>query len=508
VLCAGTAIAAFCVAARPEPSVLRAAAMGAVGLLALSIGRRAAAVPAVGVSVVLLIAADPWLSRSYGFALSVLATLGLVVLAPRLAARWSRVMPRWLALALAVPASAQLACSPVLVMLNPSVSLVAVPANLAVDAAVAPATLSGVAAALLWPVFPAGAKVFAWFGGLACDWIAAAARFAAGLPSATVPWPEGARGVVSMAVLVAVVVVLGARGPGPGRTAAYAVVVAAAVGGGGWLAAGHAPGPLRPGWPDGPWDLALCDVGQGLAVVVRLAPDHDLMIDTGPEPQAADGCLRRLGVTRLDTVLLTHDHADHVGGLAGVLRGRQVGEILVGPLDEPSSGFSAVTRAATERRVPVRRLLAGGHHDIGDGQWTALWPRPVDVPASRGDDEQVNDLSLVIDIHTSGGLHALVLGDVETWAQSRLLRDLGPALPRPDVVVVAHHGSADQVGELYLRLAAPVGLIGVGAGNDYGHPDPRTLAMLARAGTRVWRSDVDGDVLVDSRTESIDVVTR
>jgi competence protein ComEC len=146
------AMAGFLIMARPEPSLLRATAMGAVGLLALASGRSSRGVPVLCAAAVVLILGDPWLSRSYGFALSVLATAGLLLLAPGWRDRLAQVVPRVVASCLAVPAAAQLACAPVVAMLSAEVSLVAVPANFCAVPAVAPATVLGVLAALAAPV--------------------------------------------------------------------------------------------------------------------------------------------------------------------------------------------------------------------------------------------------------------------------------------------------------------------------------------------------------------------
>ena len=148
--------------------MLRAAACGAITLLALATGRRRSLIPALAAAVLLLVLYDPWLARSYGFLLSVLATGALLTLAPRWSAalRRRRVPPR-LAEALAAAAAAQAVCAPVVAVLSARVSLVAVPCNLLAEFAVAPATVLGFAALATAPVAMPVAEVAGLVRGLA-----------------------------------------------------------------------------------------------------------------------------------------------------------------------------------------------------------------------------------------------------------------------------------------------------------------------------------------------------
>ncbi|ROS73646.1 ComEC/Rec2 family competence protein [Cellulomonas sp. PhB143] len=198
------AVVAFVALVRPDPSVLRAAGTGAVALVAACLGRPARAVPALAACVVVLLVADPWLARSYGFVLSVAATAGLVTLTTPISRRLAPWCGRPAAFALAVPVAAQVACAPILVLLSPSVAVYAVPANLVAAVALAPATVLGVLAALLAPWCPVLALPVAWCAGLATWWIATTARVFAALPGAAFPWLPGVPGVLLMAALTAV----------------------------------------------------------------------------------------------------------------------------------------------------------------------------------------------------------------------------------------------------------------------------------------------------------------
>jgi competence protein ComEC len=203
---AAASLAAFVVLARPSPSVLRAATMGGAALVATSVGRRTQPMPLLSAAVLLLMLTNPFLSRSVGFALSVVATAAIVLLAPRWTDVLSRRMPRWLALAVAVPAAAQLACTPLLVLVFGQATPWAIPANLLAAPAVGPATVAGVVTALVATASPTMACVLAWAAALPAAWLALVARSMAALPGSAARWPAGPSGVGLLAALVATAV--------------------------------------------------------------------------------------------------------------------------------------------------------------------------------------------------------------------------------------------------------------------------------------------------------------
>lgn len=193
-------LTALVILVRPSGSVLRAATMGAVMLLGVVAGRRAASVPALCAGAIVLLLIDPWQSRDYGFALSVVATAGIVIGSKPVAVHLSRRLPRWLAAAVALPLVAQAACGPLLVLLQPSVGAWSVPANLLSEPAAVVATISGLLAALILPAWPAAATVIAWPALAACSWMVWVAGFFAHLPGATLPWPDGLTGALALGV--------------------------------------------------------------------------------------------------------------------------------------------------------------------------------------------------------------------------------------------------------------------------------------------------------------------
>ena len=489
---AAVALAGFVVLARPSPSVLRAAVMGVVGLAALSTGNRRAALPALAAAVLVLVLADPDLAAAPGFALSVLATAGLLVLAPGWRQALSRRLPGWLADALAVPAAAQVACGPVVVAISASVGLLAVPANLLAVPAVAPATVTGVLAALLAPVWLPLAQCVAWVGWLPTAWLVVVARTGASLPGASVPWPAGTRGALLMAGLTLLVLVALVRRRVRRSLAACTAGVA--------LVAFGLP-VARPSWPPPGWFLVSCDVGQGDAVVLNAGRGSAVVVDAGPDAAAVDGCLRRLGVDRVPLVVLTHLHDDHVAGLPGVLRGRDVGLVQIGPIDDPPEQHLRIVSWTRAADVPLERPLLGEQRTAGPLSWTVLAPGR----AYRGTRSDPNNSSLVLRLQV-GRTRVLLTGDIEPEAQRDLLTS--GADVRAEVLKVPHHGSRHQEPAFLDAVGARVVLTSVGEGNDYGHPSPETLGRLMDAGALSLRTDLDGDLALAHRDGRLVAVGR
>ncbi|MFG2627671.1 ComEC/Rec2 family competence protein [Streptomyces sp. NPDC048473] len=500
---------AFVIVCRPEPSVLRSAACGLITLLAIGTGRRRSLIPALAAAVLLLVLYDPWMARSYGFVLSVLATGALLTIAPK----WSdalqrrRVPPR-LAEALAAAAAAQAVCAPVVVLLASRVSLVAIPCNLLAEFAVAPATVLGFAALALAPVAMPVAELLARIAGWPAGWIASVARTGAALPGAEIDWPDGGKGALLLTALTALVVLFARRiVRHPWICSAAALLLILAV---------LRPVPLTrvlTGWPPPDWAFAMCDVGQGDALVLAAGDGTGVVVDSGPDPRLADRCLRGLGITEVPLLVLTHFHADHVRGLPGVLRGRAVGAIQTTSLDEPPDQVAFVRRTAAASGVPLVRAVPGERRRIGPLDWRVLWPAggagaggASAVPGAGPVPQEPNDASVTLYVRT-GGLTLLLLGDLEPPAQQGLLRRY-PALPRVDVLKVAHHGSAHQDPAL-LRSAHPrLALVSVGRDNPYGHPAARTVDALRAGGAVVLRTDIDGAIAVTGAGPELRAVGR
>ncbi len=482
------AVCAFVVVARPEPSVLRATVMGLIGLLALFTGRGRQGLPALAAAVLLLVLIDPELARSYGFALSVLATAGLLVLAPPWRERLARRMPGPLADALAVAAAAEVAVAPVLVLLSGEIGVVSVFANLLAAPAVAPATLLGALAAVTAPVSLPLARLIVRPAGLAVGWIIWVARTAASVPYATIPWAGGALGASTLLLgAVAAVLIL--------RSRRLRLLAAAALTG--VLVAVVALRVIAPPWPPPGWQLAACDVGQGDALALAAGPGQAVVVDTGPDPAPVDRCLHRLGVTEVPLLVLTHPHADHINGISGVRHGRTVHQVLITPR---TSGREA-RRTSGLRTAPAE---PGQQWRVGDLTLSVLAPLTTSPALSPEDDgTAINNASVVL-VARRPGFSALLAGDVELEAQ----RALEASVPHVQVLKVPHHGSRSQDPGFLAAAHASIALISVGARNDYGHPSSATLALLHRLRTQIHRTDKEGDIAIARTRSGLTTVPR
>lgn len=477
-------IVGFVLLARTEPSVLRAAVMGAVGLVSMGFDGRRRGPRALGVAVVVLLLVQPGLAVQPGFALSVLATGGIVLLAPVWRDALARWLPRGVAEAIAVPAAAQLACTPVVAALSGQVSLVAVAANLLVGPAVAPATVLGLGGGLVGLVWPAAGRVLGTLAGWCVAWIVAVATRAADLPGAALGWGSGTVALVALTLLVAVVALAGPvllRHPVTGVGCCLLLGLAVVV------------RPPQPGWPPSGWVLVACDVGQGDALVLTAGDGAGVVVDAGPDPVALDRCLDRLEVSTVPLAVLTHFHADHVDGFPGLFEGRDVGAVETTPLRDPPEAVQEVGATAEAHGVTPTVAPYAVPRRVGDLTLTVLWPPPTAATTGPGDGSTANDASVVL-LAEVRGVRMLLTGDVEPHGQAAIAR-AWPGL-RVDVLKVPHHGSRYQDESWLVGLGARVAMVSVGADNDYGHPAADALEPLEAAGARVLRTDEGGDLAV------------
>jgi competence protein ComEC len=495
---AGMALVGFLVLVGPDPSVLRAGVMGGAALVAMALGRSGSALSALSLAVAGLVLYDPEMAVSFGFTLSVLATAGLVLLAPRWAAAMvRRGVPPGFAEGLAVPLAAFVVTAPVIAGMAGKLSLVSIVANVLAAPVVAPATVFGVLATA-FGFWPWAAHALVSLAGPEADWLIWVARRSARVPGAVVDWPGGWwGGLLAAALAIGMVLVLRHRKLRLVLAIILVVVLLVVV-------------PVRviaPAWPPAGWAMAACDVGQGDALVLATAePGRAVVVDTGPEPGPVDDCLHLLGVTRIPLLVVSHLHADHIGGLTSVFDGRSVGAIAVGPGRAPAWAWRQLSDEAARRSIPLLELDSGRQLGWPGLQLTVLGPRYVSAKATDAQDgTEINNSSLVIRADTAAG-RVLLSGDVELEAQADLLADHADL--RADILKVPHHGSRYSLPQFLEQVSPRIALVSVGQGNPYGHPSKTTLDTLAAAGALVARTDTDGDTAVVPGTPGPSIVRR
>jgi competence protein ComEC len=436
----------FALLTRAEPSVLRASAMALLTLLGIFLGRPRTLPTTLGASVLVLIAMNPTLVYSIGFQLSVAATAGMALLATPIAERLG-VLPRGLALAVGTTLSAQAGVTPVLLYYFgwvPSVTLVA---NVLADPAVGPGMLLGLLAA--------ASGLVSGVAGLLV------ARLAA-LPLGYLEGLSAKRRVPAKVGLVAGLLV--------------PLVV--------WSHAFAAGAPRE-------LTVIFFDIGQGDAALIRSPAGAQILIDGGPDQTMVATKLAALGVHRLDLMVATHPHADHVAGLPVVLSRVPVG-LVVDPGCAGSSPFyAAFLRAVRASGSPFRHPRPLAELRVADVRIDVLGPEHC----WGGTASDPNNDSLVLLVRDVGGAPAVLFtGDAQQENQTDLLRDEAPFLRAP-VLKVPHHGGATSLPDFLAATHARVAIVSVGP-NRYGHPNPGLVAELRSDGMRVYRTDRSGDITV------------
>ncbi len=513
---AAAVVAGYVILTGASPSVVRAALMAAAMLVARLGGSRAHASSALAMAALVMVVAAPPVLWDVGFQLSLLATAGLVwfgASVERRLAGW----PGWLREPVALTLAAQLTTLPVILVNFERLSLVAPIANVLVVPFVPVAMLFSALASLVGAFdaavhVPVVSTALTWFAGGAA-WLVLRVIVTLGTTVASVPHaaidvsipPAFALawfpllGIASWATRSAGLEPLD-RGLDPRAEGAP------------WLRRMVRPLPITIGLvgvllavtlgsrPDGRLHLTALDIGQGDAILVEAPSGTTMLVDGGPDPELT---LRRIGANlpffarRIDLLVLTHPHQDHVAGLVDVLDRFRIGAILQAGIGYENPSFERLLADADRTATPVVIARAGQRIALdATTDVRVLYPSAAEAAAPLPDGD-INNGSVVL-LLTHGGFTALLTGDAEAPVEAALLAR--GAIPEVDVLKVGHHGSTSSTTPGLLEAAQPtVALISDGTGNEYGHPAPQTLAALAaRPGLAVFRTDLDGDIEVET----------
>ncbi len=496
-------IALFYLFSGGQVSTGRAAVMAGLGLTAVIVARRSDLLNLIAFAALLMLLADPLLLFSISFQLSFTAVTLLVLAAarfPRLPLLEDRPplhrrFLHYLLILFLTSLVAAVGTTPPaayhfqrLTFIGPAANILAVPLT---GFVVLPLGLASILGEALWP--PLG-EFFAWPAEAAAGILLSLARFFAGFSWSSIAIPRPPPFLTaSLLALMASLLFRPEGKEGKGRRIVAAALAGLTIAAALWWGVSLA----RPGVR-----VHFFAVGQGEATLVLLPVGGTILVDTGPAWEHGDAgryvvapALRKLGVSRIDTLVLTHLHPDHSGGLLSIMEEFPIGEIWTGACegeDCPQESIDRLRRWEDEGgdlRFPVR----GDVREREGGVRIEVLNPPVEPYRAGGVHQARNDNSLVF-LLTWKGFRLLMTGDIGA-APVRDIAALIPPGKEGGVVKVPHHGGRQEGTPLLAAAFRPkLAVISVGR-NRYGHPNDRTVAVYARAG-RVLRTDRDGGVTV------------
>jgi competence protein ComEC len=476
------------------PSAVRAGIMLSLALLARILQRPTVPAAFVAAAALAILAADPMAALDAGFQLSFAGVLGISLLRgamlKQVPAAWTK--GKWrrpLVESTVVSLAAFLATAPIVAYHFGQVAPVSIVANLPAIPLTSLALVGTLAAVAVEPLCPPLARLLADGAGLAMDGLTRVVDAAAAVPwghAAIDPpsWPVWA--VAAAAFLVALDLAGGMR-----KRARWALAAGFAA-----LAGLALPGFAPAG--DGRLEIDFIDVGQGDAVALRTPAGRWVLVDAGPRDERFDAGARRVlpflrarGADRLEAVVLTHPHADHIGGAAAVLRALPVRRLIEPGLTTGNPEYVQTLEAARERGVQWTAARQDAVMRLDGVELDFLWP-VADLLDGAPD---ANEISAVIRVRY-GAFTALLTGDAEAPAEHAMVARYAASL-HAQLLKAGHHGSRTSSTEEFVSAVGPeLAVISVGRRNRYGHPDQDVLERYARHHVRVARTDREGTVTV------------
>ncbi len=485
------------------PSVIRATIMAALFLVGRQMDRQTDTVNILAVAAIVILLIWPSSLFDLSFQLSFLATYAIITGYPRMKellperlSRSEKWWARWLRDGLLVSVAAQLGTLPVVAGTFYQVSWMSAVANLFIGPMVFLNTTFGVLTVLTGPLAIEIARLFSAVNALVLYGMIHLSKTFSNAPSALlqVPAPSG---LFFLSFYAAGLLLLwsphGARWQ---RTRLGLVALSVLVFCYDFL-------------PERTLEITVLDVGQGDAIFIACPNGRTLLVDGGSGPPAYDAgarvivpFLRAKGHRRVDTIVVTHPHLDHYGGLSAVVESVDVGEIVSSGIGSEAGAYLAWRETVARHGIPYRAVGKGDTlAALGGVRGVFLHPDPLFLSGAAKINP--NEVSVVLRL-SYGAFSMLLTGDIEEKAEYAVTR--APAALKSTVLKSPHHGSSTSSGTAFLNAVDPEAVaVSAGMYNTFGHPSIITLEEYRRLGAAVYRTDRGGAVIVRSDSRSWDM---
>lgn len=459
-------------------SAARATAMAAAMFGGTVVGRKYDSLVAVSLAGTALLCLNPRSAFDPSFQYSFAAAIAIIAFTRRKAAAPRGRIRR----AAAVCAAAQLGTLALVLARGEAAPVSAIVANVLVIWLIGPLLLTAIASATLAMVSFSAGRALSLVPALISRYVLWIASLLARLPGAG--FSMGALGVLAIGFYTVALFCLALS---DGNTSVAKPLVALGISALLVMCAAFPIVRIRSGY-----SMVALDVGEGDATLIRDGTGGTMLVDGGPDPELLIEKLRSRGVSRIDLMVCTHPHADHVEGLVEALRRVPVGRLLEpGMPESATSSYSRLQREARARGVGVTTGREGLTIEVTPHMSLEVLRAPRDMSDSP---ENLNDSSMVFLVEL-GGSRILVTGDIEASGQRELVADK-PDLDC-DVLKIPHHGSSNALEERFLAAADPeIATVSAGRDNGMGHPSHALLDALAARGIAVARTDLSGDIVM------------